>query len=270
MNGEPRTFSEFVGQETIKKELSAMALADSRTSVLLRGAYGSGKTTLAKIYASSLGNYTYQDVPNNVDHLNPDARVHVIDEIHLLKDQEVLYNQFDELTFVFATTDAQELSAPFRSRCIELTLEPYSEQELRVILRDRATREGINADEKAIKILASRSRGTPRTGIQLLRRVHTIARMEQVPITARYTAEQLNEFRVYDNGFTQDDITYLRTLALADAPVSLRTLGAVLNRDRAYVQEIIESFLLRKNFVIITGRGRVLTDIGKEFVEEWI
>jgi DNA polymerase III subunit gamma/tau len=52
----PQTFSEVVGQDIPKSVLSRIALADgiSVKSICLTGAFGSGKTTLAKLFARAL------------------------------------------------------------------------------------------------------------------------------------------------------------------------------------------------------------------------
>jgi len=269
MIGDPQTFQEFVGQDQIKREMVAMLAVGDTSSILLRGNYGSGKTTLGMLYASRRGDYTYRPVPKNLDDFNPIAATHVIDEIHLLTNQEVLYPLFDTHTFVFCTTEREELSTPFLSRCIEFQLDPYTDDDLYIIIEERANREQIDIDDHGMKILAARSRGTPRTAVQLLHRVSTFARASGINrITPRYTASILNELKIYDNGMTDDDLKYLNTLLDNEHPVSLFTMGAVLNRSRRYIQETIESFLLYRNLIMITSKGRVLTEKGRTYIDE--
>lgn len=264
----PTTFDEFIGQEHIKMELQAMLKANRNDSVLIRGGWGSGKTTLAKIYAYERGFYSYQQTPVVIPCTNTKAKTHVVDEIHLAKSFEELYDEMTKVTYVFCTTEMSVLPQPFVSRCVPLTMSDYSEENLQTILGQKAKNEKLEVSTNTLKIIASRSRLKPRTAIQLLERVLMLCNYKNIKVTPRTTSYILDELRVYDLGLMDDDILYLKSLESAKGnAVSLFSLCATLNRDQNYVRESIESFLLRKNFVLITPRGRVLTDKGQSLIK---
>lgn len=265
---EPKVFEEFVGQYAIKRELLAMLAAKSTRPILLRGNFGSGKTTLAKIYGIYRGDYTYQEVPDVLTGLNSSVKTHIIDEIHLAGKFELLYPQMRDQAFVFCTTERQALPAPFVSRCIELVMGDYLDSDLEQIVTQYASREGIVLDPNAVKIIASRSRSTPRTATILVDRLKNLAILEGASMTARFVASTLDSLRVYPNGLMQDDINYLTALAESGSPVSLRALSSILNRDESYIQENVESFLLYKRLISITPRGRIITEHGHYIIEE--
>jgi Holliday junction DNA helicase RuvB len=267
---EPKSFSEIVGQDRIKRELIAMIANGDTSNVLLRGNAGGGKTTLAKMYAAYRGDYTYQDVPDVLRIPNDSVRTHVIDEIHLAGRFEILYEEMGKHTYVFCTTERAGLPMPFVSRCVELVLDDYTDAQLTGIVQQKADKEGIEIDKDGAKIIASRGRGMPRVTIQLLHRIHNLSAIDGEPLSARYVAQALDSLKVYPNGLIEDDLNYLLTLNNSLSPVSLRTLSATLNRAQSYVEETIESFLLYKRFISITPRGRIITALGKNMVERMV
>ena len=266
---EPRTFSEYIGQQHIIRELKALLSVDSTKSILLRGNYGLGKTTLAKIYASYRGDWTYQPIPKIYDKLNTKASTHVIDEVHLVSDFEKLYNEMDNHTFVFCTTEVENLPDPFVSRCIEFVLSSYSEDDLSKIIKQYKNRKRISVEEDGIKVIASRSKGTPRTALQLLNRVYALGHLENFKLTSENIKDALDSIKIFDGGMMEDDIKYLTLLNESKQPISLNTLSATLLRSKHYISSSLEPYLMNMGLMIVTPRGRIITERGTRFIERY-
>src|SRR3984957_6855950 len=206
----PRRLADFTGQSKLKENLSiaieaARMRGEALDHVLLYGPPGLGKTTLAAIVAEEL-EVPFEQTSGPVLQKKLDLtgilsnvrarQVFFIDEIHrLLPDvEEMLYSALEDFrvdilvgvgpgarthslpmpkfTAVGATTRQGLVSAPLRGRFgLPLRLEPYREDELRIIINRSARLLNVEIEDGAAAELARRCRGTPRIANRLLRRV---------------------------------------------------------------------------------------------------
>ncbi|MDY5127154.1 Holliday junction branch migration DNA helicase RuvB [Actinotignum sp. GS-2025f] len=212
----PRQLSEFVGQDTVRDQLSLVlqaAVQRGRTPdhVLLSGPPGLGKTTLAMIIAAEVGGALRLTSGPAIQHSGDLAAilssvqendVLFIDEIHRLarNAEEMLYLAMEDFrvdvmvgkgpgatsiplplpffTVVGATTRAGLLPAPLRDRFgFTAHLEYYEQRDLARIVRRNAVKLGHSITEDAAQEIAGRSRGTPRIANRLLRRVQDWAQV---------------------------------------------------------------------------------------------
>ena len=217
-----------------------------------------------------------------------------IDEIHRLNPaiEEVLYSAMEDFqldliigegpsarsvridlqpfTLVGATTRSGMLSTPLRERFgIPLRLDFYSPEDLKKIVTRGAHLLGMPLSDKGAMEIAKRSRGTPRVAGRLLRRVRDfgiVSNAEEIDNQIADTA--LRRLDVDNYGLDAFDRRYLQCIVqnYGGGPVGADTLAAALSEERDTIEEVIEPFLLKLGFLQRTPRGRVISDLGCEYL----
>ncbi len=213
----PRTWDEYIGQETIKKNLSISLEAARRRNeplehMLFYGPAGLGKTTLAHIIAREMNSAIrvtsgpaierVGDLASILTNLAP-GDILFIDEIHRLNKlvEEVLYPAMESrtldiiigkgpsarilqldlppFTLLAATTRIALLSSPLRSRFSGGTyrLTFYTKDDIERIISRSASLLSVAIDTDAISEMSQRSRSTPRIANRLLKRCRDFAQV---------------------------------------------------------------------------------------------
>lgn len=187
-------------------------------------------------------------------------RFQLIDEVHLLKDPERIYPLMDsgKHTFMLMSNEYSDLLEPLTNRCFAFNFSPYRVEELSKIAEMFLRKYDINLGSENLRTLVENSRLMPREVINLCKRLAVIFKGKDVPESSEKMEHILFEYcGIRKGGFTSNDEAYLHFLR-ENQRASLTTLANVLQIPRQTVLNEIEPFLLRKNLIQITSRGRIL------------
>ena len=300
----PATLESYIGQESVKENMRVFIQAakqrkEALDHVLLYGPPGLGKTTLSNIIANEMDVHIKTtsgpaierpgDMAAVLNSLN-EGDILFIDEIHRLNRmiEEILYPAMEDFvidimigkgpgarsvrldlprfTLIGATTRIGLLTAPLRDRFgVVQRLEPYSVENLKIILKRSAAVLQVEMEEGGAEEIARRSRGTPRLANRMLKRVRDFAQVRYDGViteeVARFALDLLDIDKV---GLDQTDRKMLLTMIekFGGGPVGLDTLAASINEESETIEDVYEPYLLQLGYIQRTPRGRVVTRLG--------
>jgi Holliday junction DNA helicase RuvB len=297
----PKRLAEVIGQHALRQKLliavqAAQARGEPLEHVLFHGPPGLGKTTLAHVVAAEMGagikmtsGPALTRPADLVGILTNLARGDVlfIDEIHRLGPvvEEFIYPAMEEFriditvdrgsfartinvplqpfTLIGATTRAGFLSAPLRERFgLYHHFEFYPDDDLHRIAARGAGLLGVEADDAALAEIASRSRGTPRICLRLVRRVRDYAQVKgDGRLTLEMAREALKMEAVDSRGLDELDRKFLRTIidTYGGGPAGIEAIAATLNEEVDTLVDMVEPYLLKLGYVGRTRQGRLVT-----------
>jgi len=298
----PTNWEDYVGQEKIKRNLKIIIEAAKKRAevcdhLLFYGQAGLGKTTLAHLVAKELNADIVTTSGPALEKMGDLAailtnleknQILFIDEAHRLNRmiEEVLYPAMESrklhlmigkgpaarnltldlppFTLVAATTRANLLSAPLRSRFgASFRLDYYELKDIEAIIKRSAGLLNFKTEPKAIAILAKASRFTPRVANRLLKRARDYAQVNNLETIDEEVAKKTLEYLEVDNlGLEPHDRRLLEIIInkFNGGPVGINTLAAALNDDKGIVEDIYEPYLMSLGLLNRTSVGRTATE----------
>lgn len=301
LDTEPKTWKDYIGQEetkdTIKETLQAIQKDNTipYPHILISGNAGYGKSALIHLLSIKSGLPLIETVAGHLEkpediyklfaqlRKEPPYSIIFIDEIHGLKKEigelllpavqlfKVANKPIPYFTLAGATTDLGLLTkkiSPLVDRCKQqFILRPYTDEELALIIKNQAIKRELNFDEESLLEIASRSRQTPRLALGMLDNIYYYAKFKEIQnINRDIAVKKLEKMKIYKNGITEKDIILLTYLSKQTKPVGSNTLTQVLNTDNLTYQYFIEPFLVRKEYIARTPRGRIISQKGKDLL----
>lgn len=301
-NHRPISLEEFIGQENLKVNLkmsikSALIQKKSLNHILLYGGPGKGKTSLAQIISFEMKtNFRSTSGPllqkiTDVTSLFASIKendILFIDEIHAINHslEEIFYTVMEDymmdlivgegssakmvkiripsFTLIGATTKYGQLSEPFRHRfSLTFRLEDYNINELSQIAKNFFIRNEIQVqDEDVFHEIAIRSKHTPRLCLALSERILDFFYGENHSIVNKDLIIQSAKIIGIDNkGLNATDRAYLK-LFINNNILGIETINGYLQESTSTIEETIEPYLMRINFIKKTPRGRMITEEG--------
>jgi len=305
----PARLDAFIGQGQVKAGLQIAIEAAQRRKepidhILFAGPPGLGKTTLAHIIAREMGaairttTGPVLEKPGDIAALVTALQtgdVLFIDEIHRMNPvvEEILYPAMEDFfidvligegpsarsikltlehfTLIGATTRQGLLSSPFRDRFgIIVRLNLYSTEDLVEIVTRSAAILKIPITPGGAAEIARRSRGTPRIGNRLLRRVRDFAVVKgDGTITEEIARDGLSLLQIDDLGLDDIDRRILSVIAddFGGGPVGAKTIAISVGEEVRTIEEVYEPYLIQIGFLKRTPQGRETTPAAKQHLK---
>jgi Holliday junction DNA helicase RuvB len=221
-----------------------------------------------------------------------DGDILFIDEIHRLRRavEEILYSAMEDykldivigkgpaarsvkldlprFTLIGATTQTGNLAGPLRDRFgHQYRLEYYADGDIQRIIERSAKILETTIEPDAAKLLAQRSRLTPRIANRLLKRVRDFADVNGNGVINIATAkEALKMLEIDELGLDPADRNMLTLMIekYGDKPVGLNTIAALTGDEPSTIENYYEPFLMQLGMIQRTPKGRMVTNIARE------
>jgi DNA polymerase-3 subunit gamma/tau len=278
----PQTFAQVLGQDEIVPVLER-SVSDKNFShaYLFSGGRGTGKTTVARIFAAAIGcksaDLIEMDAASNrgVDDVRAlreavttmpfesPYKVYIIDEAHMLTKEawNALLKTLEEppahVVFILATTDREKVPDTIVSRCQSFVFRQPTLDELKKFTMDVAKKEKIKLDGPSAEIVAMFGDGSYRDTLSVLEKV--LVRSKEGVLDADIVARVVG-------APTHDLIN--RVLRAIDAGDAADGLLAIRQADEDHVdmKAYLKLLLYKLRAVLLL---RYAPSFAKEFADEF-
>ena len=297
-------FEGLIGQTKVKNKLNFYAQGKKARgflpAILLNGAKGLGKTEFAKRFAKGLKHPMMEvncsTIKNEESFFEGlfmnfilDKEVTVLfDECHELpkklmasfltvfnpegakrktlewRENRLEFN-FEKQTYLFATTEAHELFAPFKDRLNKVDFSEYTTQELIDILKSKL--DWVKFDDQVLKPIGYTLRGNARSAVSRATEIELYCETKN---KSRFDMDDWRELSntldILPFGLTSTEKEVLDILA-DRGECSLQMLSAATGLSRPAIQQEAEVHLLKEGLMKIDSK-REITVKGRKTLDE--
>ena len=297
----PKKLSEYIGHANVIKQLNILVSNYHKLNrvpghILLFGQGGLGKTCLAEIFANEIGQGIISVVGEDFSTLDrikellnklERATILFADEVHNVPTNmlEYLYSvlqdfklpdgvdmhTYPRFTFIGATTHSQNLPDPFLQRMThKFRLQRYNTEDIETILPYCLDTDIKRITTEAQEIIARIAQGTIRIARnEYLQGCTELTLYNGKTVIDDDTIKELICMREIDllTGFTPVQMDTIKALS-EGLPIGAKNLSFKVSVDSKDLEENIEPTLIYEGYIERTGRGRVITNKGRKFLEE--
>ncbi|KEZ22829.1 Holliday junction branch migration DNA helicase RuvB [Ureaplasma diversum] len=298
----PQKLADFIGKSSMKNNLGIYLNAAKKRSscldhILFYGMAGVGKTSLAFIIANEL-NVKIHIVQGNalnkpIDIINllslvQENDVVFIDEIHACHNLvfETLYSVMEDFaidvaigkefnakatriklpkfTLIGATTALGKIPKPLEERFgFSFFMSEYEVGEIIQLIKINALKIDLELSEDEISLIALNAKGIPRIANRLLRRIYDFK-----TTNSSWDVEQIfKQIKIYEDGLEECDLQYLLALYNHETDIGLKSICQITQLDPLTVETKIEPFLIKRNYITKSLKGRRITYKGIKFIK---
>ena len=288
----PKTLSEVVGQEQVTNVL-ANSLKQGKVShaYLFIGPRGTGKTSVARIFAHEVNGFKYELEDDYVDIIEIDGasnrgiddirelrekvaiaptsgkyKVYIIDEVHMLTKEafnallKTLEEPPEHVIFIMATTDAYKVPITITSRAQTYTFKLADKKVMFEYLKSVAEKEKFKITDEALEIITERGGGSFRDSMSLLDQISSLSEEEitkDLVIQAMGLIESEKIQEILD-AYLEENVVKITTLLreLLNSGIKAETL----------VEEMVRK-IIEEGKIELFGLLEKLTEVKAPFIE---
>ena len=265
----PLKLGDVVGQEQVTSVLSNSLKAGKIShAYLFIGPRGTGKTSVARIFAHEVNGFKYELEDDYVDIIEIDGasnrgidnirelrekaaiaptsgkyKIYIVDEVHMLTKEafNALLKTLEEppkhVIFIMATTDAHKVPVTITSRAQTYTFRLADAKTMLDFLKSVAKKEKIKITDEALAVVAKRGGGSFRDCLSLLDQISTLSEKEiteEMVVRAMGLPEDEKIAELLEN-YSVGDVVKITTV--------LKDLLATGTKAETIAEEVINSII---------------------------